>query len=321
MSLRRRNTLLLLLAIALVLFGTVWSPVSGPGRWTDVVLTSGHGVAFALTAALAALVLRDSERTSSWPVWMHYCAAFVITGLLGFGSEALQIWLPRDATLEDLNTDLLGAWGGLAAFAVFDTRLRTLGRIGLPFSGLFPFFVLAIPLVVCIQAYARREAAFPNLADYRVSFDDYFLQALGTSRAHTLMPEAWAGFQGERAMQLTFGTGAWLGIHFAELSPNWQNYSELVLDVTNPNNAELPLHLSVQDRAHNYDYSDRFNRTLTLPPSQRTVVRVALSDIEAAPRTRQLDSTEIASLFLVIEGSQRDISATEGLFLSRLWLE
>ncbi len=317
----RRNTLLLLLAVALVLFGTVWTPVSGYGRWTDVVLTSGHGVAFALTAALLALALKDRKYAHAWPVWLHYCAALALTGLLGLGSEAAQLWLPRDANLEDLRTDLLGAWAGLAMFAVFDARLRTLGRIGLPFSGLLPFFVLVVPLVTCIQAYARRQAAFPTLADYRLSFDDYFLQAQGTSRAHDFMPQMWAGFTGEQAMRISFGTAAWPGLHFAEPAPDWRGYETLALDVTNPNPAALPLNIRIDDRAHNNQYSDRFNTQVELEPLARTVVRLPITEISRAPRTRNLDIDEVSGLILFVSGNSEPERISEGLFVSRIWLE
>jgi len=317
----RRNILLLILAITLVLLGTVWTPVTGQGRWTDVVLTTGHGVTFALTAALAALVVAGSERTRRWPVWLHYGTVLSLTGLLGLGSEVLQIWLPRDANPEDLRTDLLGAWAGLAAFAVFDSRLRTVGRIGIPLSGLIPFFVLAVPLVTCIHAYARRQAAFPILADYRLSFDDYFLQAQGTSRAHDLMPQTWAGFTGEQAMRISFGKTAWPGLHFAEPIPDWRGYETLAIDVTNPNPAALPLNIRIDDRAHNNQYSDRFNTIIDLAPGERSIVRLPISDISRAPRSRNLDIDEVSGLILFVSGNSEPERIGEGLLVSRIWLE
>jgi len=317
----RRNVLLLLLAIALVLLGTVWTPIAGNGRWTDIVLTTGHGIAFALTAALTALVLAGSKLAGAWPIWLHYAVALVFTGLLGFGTEILQLWLPRDANLEDLRTDLLGAWTGLAAFAVFDTRLRTLGRIGSPLSGLIPFFVLAVPFVTCIQAYARRSATFPVLADYRESFDDYFLQAQGTSRAHDLMPEAWAGYSGEQAMRISFGAVTWPGLHFAEPAPDWRGYETLALDVTNPNTEALPLSIRIHDRSHDNQYSDRFNAQIELEPLERSVVRLPVIDIARAPRNRNLDIDEISGLILFVSGNSEPERIDEGLLVSRIWLE
>ena len=317
----RRNILLFLLAIALVLLGAVWTPIAGNGRWTDIALTTGHGVAFALTAALAALVLATSKLAGAWPVWLHYAVALVFTGLLGFGTEILQLWLPRDANLEDLRADMLGTWLGLAAVAVFDSRLRTLGRIGIPLSGLIPFFVLAVPLVTCIQAYARRGAAFPVLADYRESFDDYFLQAQGTSRAHDLMPETWAGYSGEQAMRISFGAVAWPGLHFAEPAPDWRGYETLAIDVTNPNPAALPLNIRIDDRAHNNQYSDRFNRVVELAPRERSVVRLPITDISRAPRSRNLEIHEISGIILFVSGDVGPEHISDGLLVSRIWLE
>lgn len=317
----RRNILLLLLAIALVLLGTVWTPIGGNGRWTNIALTAGHGVAFAFTAALAALALAESRVASTWPVWLHYAVVLVVSGLLGFGTEVLQMWLPRDANLEDLRTDLLGIWAGLAAFAVFDARLRTLGRIGLPFSGLIPFFMLAVPLVTCIQAYAQRSAAFPVLADFRENFDEYFLQAQGTSRAHDLMPETWAAYTGEQTMRISFGTAAWPGLHFAEPAPDWRGFDTLAIDVTNPNQAALPLSIRIHDRAHNNQYSDRFNTQIDLEPRERTIVRLPIVDIARAPRSRNLDIDEVSGLILFVSGNSEPERIGEGLFVSRIWLE
>ncbi len=320
MSLRRRN-ILLLVAIGVVLLGTVWTPIGGDGRWTDAVLTAGHGIVFAVTAVLAVFALSVASPTRRWPLIAQYGTVFVLMALLGLGTELMQIWLPRDANLDDVRTDLLGSWIGLAMFAVFDSRLRTLGRIGLPLSGLIPFLVLAVPLVTCIQAYARRHAAFPILADYRVSFDDYFLQAQGTSRAHDVMPETWAGFSGERAMRISFGKTAWPGLHFAEPAPDWRSYETLAIDVTNPNSATLPLNIRIDDREHNNEYSDRFNTQIDLEPLARSVVRLPITDISRAPRNRNLDVEEISSIILFVSGNAGPEHIGEGLLVSRIWLE
>ena len=320
MSLTRRNVLLFL-AIGVVLLGTIWSPIGGDGRWTDAVLTAGHGMAFAVTAVLALLALSVANPTRRWPLVVQYGTVFLLTALLGLGTELMQIWLPRDADLDDVRADLFGSWMGLATFAVFDSRLRTLGRIGLPLSGLIPFLVLAVPLVTCIQAYARRHAAFPMLADYRVSFDEYFLQAQGTSRAHDVMPEAWAGFSGERAMRISFGKTAWPGLHFAEPAPDWRGYETLAIDVTNPNSATLPLSIRIHDRAHNNEYSDRFNTQIDLEPLTRSTVRLPIIDIERSPRNRNLDIEEISGIVLFVSGDAGPEHIGNGLLVSRIWLE
>lgn len=318
---RGRRNVLLLLAIGCVLLGSIWSPIAGDGRWTNEVLTAGHGIAFGVTALLAVYALSMGRVTRPWPLIVQYGTVFVLMALLGLGTEVMQIWLPRDANLEDLRTDLLGAWIGLATFAVFDSRLRTLGRIGLSSSGLIPFFILAVPLVTCIHAYARRQAAFPVLADYRLSFDDYFLQAQGTSRAHDLMPEAWAGFSGEQAMRISFGTAAWPGLHFAEPAPDWRGYETLSIDVTNPNPAALPLSIRIHDRAHNNQYSDRFNTQIDLEPLARSVVRLPIMEISRAPRSRALDIDEISGLILFVRGDAGPERIGDGLLVSRIWLE
>ena len=320
MSLKRHNVLLFV-AICFVLLGAIWTPISGDGRWTEEALTAGHGIAFAVTAILAIFALSVDDVTRRWPLIVQYGTVLVLTALLGVGTELMQIWLPRDANLDDVRTDLLGAWIGLATFAVFDARLRTLGRIGLPLSGLIPFFVLAIPLTTCIQAYARREAAFPVLADYRLSFDEYFLQAQGTSRAHGDMPEPWAGFAGEQAMRISFGTTAWPGLHFAEPAPDWRGYKTLAIDVTNPNSETLPLSIRIHDRAHNNQYSDRFNARIDLEPLKRSVVRLPITDISRAPRNRNLDIERISGLILFVSGNAEPERIGKGLLVSRIWLE
>ena len=320
MNLRRRNVVLLVV-VGLVLIGTIWSPIRGDGRWTEETLTAGHGVAFAVMAMLAVFALSVGSRTRRWSLIVQYGIVVILSALLGLGTEVMQIWLPRDARLDDVRADLLGTWVGLATFAVFDARLRTLGRIGIPLSGLLPFCVLAIPLATCIQAYARRQAAFPTLADYRLSFDDYFLQAQGTSRAHGILPQTWAGFTGERAMRISFGTSAWPGLHFAEPSPDWSGYEMLAIDVTNPNEKALPLSIRVHDRGHNNQYSDRFNTQVQLGPLERSVVRLSINDISRAPRNRNLDIDEISGLILFVNGNSEPERISEGLFVSRIWLE
>ena len=62
---------------------------------------------------------------------------------------------------------------------------------------------------------------------------------------------------------------------------------------------------------------DRLNLPLVIAPQTRTVVRVAMAAVEAAPAGRPMDLSRVANVMLV----GRNDDAPGELHLSRLWLE
>jgi hypothetical protein len=115
------------------------------------------------------------------------------------------------------------------------------------------------------------------------------------------------GAEGNLAMHVSpLHESRWVGISIEEPWPDWSQYSKLAIEVVNPNDAPVSLSLRIDDRQHNHKYEDRFNRRFDVAPLVHTTLAIPLVDVQAAPKLRQLDLTQVA---LVILFQDADLSA------------
>jgi hypothetical protein len=313
------RALRLVVPLIVVLLGTVlWFPISGAGRWYPVLLNAGHGIVFALVAILCHRALRAIRGMDAraWLVW-----AFGIAVLLGAVVELLQLPIGRDADLADVGRDALGAWGGLALLAALDGKRSARARAAAALSVAVPLFVLAVPVVESVTAYARRADRFPVLADFSTAGNDYFVRATEAVMQRRALPPAFSRAPGQHALHVEFVGGPYAGVDFFEPVADWTAYREIVFDLTNPSADPLTLTLRVHDAAHDHRYDDRYNTRLVLPPAQRSVVAIPLNEIESGPRDRLLDLTSVADFMLFVSLAETPAALRRELFVSRIWLQ
>jgi hypothetical protein len=214
--------------------------------------------------------------------------------------------------------DALGVSIGLGVLAIFDTRIIRSVRVALVTVAVISFAVIVHPVAVGLSAYAAKRAAFPNIADYRHSFDKYFLIAKSVTLRHTTLPAPWSNEDDEMALDISFGQGIWPGIEYVELEPNWVGYKNLLIDLTNSMDSTLAVNVRIHDKAHNLDSSDRYNTQIFVPPKTRSVQRLKIEEIRNAPSGRPMELSEISGLILFVDGTG---AAGAELLVSRIWLE
>jgi len=303
--------------IGILLAAVVFAPVPGRTLGIRTLHDFAHGPIFGCVAVLLLLCIRGDERLQMLRPSMQYLLAFATAVVLGGLTELAQIPVARDASWFDLRSDALGAAAFLGIAAAIDGRLHRPVRALAVLSGVVLLGIHSTPLATATGEYLRRERAFPVLLDFSQQLDAYFLKPQWARIELQAMPSAWARQPGESALRLEFAAGPWPGIDVAEPEPDWRGYKSLVLDVTNTSDADLAFVLRVHDVHHNYELDDRFNRTLTVPPRTRSVLRVPIADIETAPRGRSMDMTQIADLMLF---RAKSATAPE-MWISRIWLE
>jgi len=89
---------------------------------------------------------------------------------------------------------------------------------------------------------------------------------------------------------------------------DWSGYEAIALDAFLDGPAPLDLIVKIEDAQHNDESYDRFERRVRLLPGMQRV-RIALSDVAAAPRDRTMDLSRIARVqfFAVRLASPRTI--------------
>jgi len=99
----------------------------------------------------------------------------------------------------------------------------------------------------------------------------------------------------QQVSQLTLNRGKCPGFSIIEPDPNWSAFKTLLLDLYSKQVQKIRLVLRIHDSLHNQEYSDRFNRALTIKQGNNRF-RIPLHDVEHAPAGHQMDMRHIANI-------------------------
>lgn len=306
----------------ILLAAVVFAPAPGRGRWIAALHDTGHAPIFGCVAGLSLFLLRARERFRSLSILRQYLAALVLTTLLGAATEIAQHLTGREGSFADLARDALGAAAFLVLYAAFDSQIRHVANpwrirsVGVV-SALLVFALLGTPLARAALEYRARAQRFPVLADFSQQFDSYFIAQNRVKIELRPMAPQWSTGKGETTLDVHFAAEPYPGIAIFEPAADWRGYSTLALDLTNPTATQLRVVLLVNDAQHRNVYADRFNKVVHIPPQTRSVVRVSLAEIEAAPARRRMDLSAIATVALF----RAEPRGGTQMYVSRLWLE
>ena len=292
-----KQRILRIAAILFLLSLVVFAKFHEPTRFAHALQKLAHPVVFGAIALLfLTLPRRETPRRFG-----AYVMAFVFTVLCGAGTEVAQAFVARDPSLLDVLRDALGAGTALAGFATLvpgaDARgrgtWRTMGGL-LAFAG---FAIMAAPISISLAAYAHRDLHYPALLEACSPLDRYFLSAKGAEVTVVPSPQPTTSPCGS-ALRVEFGTAPYAGISVDEPYPDWRTARTMVLDLRNPGESDLSLVVRVHDRAHIYQFQDRFNREFTLRARERLEIAIPIAEIEHAPAARLMDLEQIAGVMV-----------------------
>ena len=204
--------------------------ISADGLWTQTFLNSLHVVVFAVVALLLFAATKAIPNAS---ITRRALIALLAAFVLGIISEAAQLSGPRDASLEDLVSNWLGAAGALliGVGVMSKASANTRSRFPLLLAGTTVLIFALFPLLKVSAAYAERNIQEPVL----VSFDSYFAKTFVRPQHSTLtIVRSTSGDEVVGRVSLT--EGAWPGLIIHDVWPDWSPYSELnqALRITKP---------------------------------------------------------------------------------------
>lgn len=266
------------------------------GRLGLAVHDSAHGPYFFIVALVLDRLFATLPRFQAAPTRSRVALLVLALVLLALATEAFQLWTPRNASLSDVETNLLGAAAGLS-WILASGRLagpgRRPGRRGAFWGRLAALLLLTwsvAPALTALAAHAARAHQAPALFAPGRPFARYFLTAMGTDvemlRANGEEPRA----------RVRFLDRNWPALAIDPV-PDWRGYRNLVLEVSLSGEPPLDLHLRVHDVPHNQEYTDRFNTTLPLSPGHNRLV-IPLAEIRQGPATRELDLARVQRIVI-----------------------
>jgi VanZ family protein len=273
----------LFVVVATLLFIRLPVPPTYAGRTIE---NAGHLPVFFLVTLGLLIVLRSDFKVERARLYVY---AGVLGAGLGIISEVIQRPLSRDASWEDVFSDVAGAVTAIALYALFDRRTRIArGTRVFAFAVALCCIVFYLaPLVRMSAAYMHRNSQFPVLADFRSDGDLEWISGDGIDRAID-----------RDALAVEFVRRRYPAIALHEPVPDWRGYQALVIDIENPDDAPLSLEVRVHDRGHSEEYADRFNRHIDLAPLERRTFRIPLVEIERAPKGRLMNMRHISDIRL-----------------------
>lgn len=293
----------------------LFAQLSGTSKLVAVLNNAAHAPAFGLVALLvhnSLLHLRLRRRLA---------AAFLAAIGLGILVEVIQGLTGRDASWFDVWTDALGAACALALSVYFRAKESDDRRgpsVALALAVAASLAVL-YPVGKSVAAYGLKASSRHSLMTFDRPLSLYFIETQGVEVERRELPREWATEADQKALLVTVLQGKYPGINLTEPFRDWRLYEMLKLDVTNPCPDSLPLTVRVHDRTHDNRISDRFNRTVEVAASARTIVSIRLADVTAGPEDRNLDLSDVAGLILFTSGT----GARPGrkFYVTRVWLD
>jgi VanZ family protein len=210
-----------------------------------------HPCVFGLIA-LSALVLQSQRSQSRNGATAQYLIALLTAVLIGVLTEAAQTITHRDPAWRDVGLDMRGALCALALAATFDSRTYT-GNRGPRLRQLYLLICIGLaililtPLSMTLAGYANRSARFPVLFCAERPIDLLLVSTAGVPTTRLRVPSAYADPINQWAVPVPFNVHTTPSVSLDEPSPDWQRYTKIVIDVTNPNAVEIDLVLRIHD--------------------------------------------------------------------------
>lgn len=283
------------------------------------IQNTGHTILFFL---LSILCLKSYRL-----IFLHkpdfdaYLSVFIFLNTTSICIELIQINMLRDADTIDLLRNLFGI---IILFGLdYFLRKKNLTQGIVNSKKEFSIFILSslaailsiLPISTLQLAYHVRHDAFPTIVDFNSIFFKYFYNTYNaTIYAKTYRSE---GTSPPSFNLVEFKQAKLSSISIIEPIPNWLGYNSICFNIyTPPFSKKLKLTLRINDSAHNYEQSDRYNHVLIVNTSIEKHC-VKLNKIENSPKNRTMDLTKITNIQLF----QSQHNNTTQFYLSRFWLE
>lgn len=287
----KKINILLLFALTIV-FALFF--IGGPGYYSarsyKAFWNFGHILFFALAVYLAFEYFKSFAARS---LGFQLVVVIVASLFLGVLIEIFQYGVSRTPDIVDITRNMVGA---LAAVFWFSPARYTAG------NKLVLFSKSAVVIFLVFNFYT---VSMMLLDEWRIKSEPPVLSQFNSS----LELSRWVGeadflvvehpsIRGNFALKVDLGTDQYSGVSLHYFYGNWQGYKGLEFSLFNPGKEDISITVKIFDQLHRDSeqlFTDRFNRTFLVGPGWNAVT-VDLAVVEAAPETRSMNMSTIASV-------------------------
>ncbi len=292
------SLLLIILVMTLVAAVLMYELPYDTRLWIEIQ-NAGHTPIFGIVSLLILAISSRLLGTLLSKRLAHYLVALIVTSLLGLFSEYAQIDGPRDADVVDFLRDLAGAVSFLGVAMCVDRKVNlSAGKLrGAILSiAILAFMATLVPVLFWSTSYLGRNATFPVICDFESYWGKRFLSANHATLNIVPAPRDITddtSYVGE----VTFSREQYPGLAILEPYPDWRGYRQLSFEVLSPEDTSVHLSVRIEDRSHNGEFEDRFNRTVSIKPGMNKV-SFSLDEIRSAPEGREIDPGDMGAIHI-----------------------
>ena len=269
---------------------------SAPDSLPAAQLRNGlHGPFFALLSILAYLFV---QRFST-PRNALFVAALISVSV-GFAVELAQILGWGQPSIDDLGMNLLGTCSAIllaaASLDELDYQRWKSTRMALRAAAAALMCIILVPIGQPVYALGCRAMQSPVIASFEHDWElSFYRPQFGAQLEISQLADYWPDNPSNVAA-VTLSKERYSGLNIDAIT-DWTTFNTLNFEIFTDDPDGLFVILRINDRDHNGDHSDRFNKTIKLT-STPMLVTIDISDIASAPlnRNMRLDAMENITL-------------------------
>lgn len=262
--------------------GMVWD------AWQDAL----HALGF---AGFAFLLVRCAATTEGGDANHRRRRLVIALGVLlalAVVTEGAQYVTPRDSDLKDFGRDLVGISMGFGAALAWIVRSRRVRLIGATVAVTAGVMSIAPATRVSIHTI-ERVRAHPVVHDFTHGWESDYYNVKGGHAKQVRVEDP----EPRQVLRVVLRSGRWPAVIFNDLPRGWSEDETLAIDIENPTDETVALAIRLDDRADLLDYSDRFQRRVSIRPGWQTI-RVPLAEVDPAVEGRTFRADRIRSITL-----------------------
>jgi len=265
-------TILAVTLISILLYILISQPFPEDSLVWDAILNSGHIPLFGLLAICLLVLSRQYIPANKTRPYIHYLIAFILTLVVGSGSEYFQMSEPgRQSDIRDFYFDIIGGASFLLLASLSDPFLKQkyaqkkILRAGVILLALLSWLPGILPVYSVISSHLLRAHYFPAIVLPGKLPTDFFLLKNGNVSLD-LLP---APHQEKQALKWITGMQTtWPFIRISYPKKDWSAFKALELELYSPSTTPIRLTLRVDDQHFNFDWQHARSKNFIIKPGE-----------------------------------------------------
>lgn len=257
-------------------------------RTINEIFNFGHLPLFGVIAlGFAMIFTRNKPLDQGRP----YVSAWLFTSVLGILTEVIQIIIPgRYFEVSDILHDVVGAGCFLILAYSFPGRTIKFRRITHA-AALTIVMAATIPIFLAADDEISMHKEFPLIG----SFESQLEMKRWHVQDGEMMRSSLHATHGDYSLKAQLLPGEYPGVSLGHMVRHWKAYDRLVFDVFLDGDDPLKITVRIQDKEHNDEYDDRYNKNFELSPGSN-VIAIDLKEVMSAPKDRTMDMNNIENI-------------------------